>query len=65
MQAAGETAIMRISESGRSATFLWALEHRLEKFGLQLAAARSQVIPFSRNAELGATRFDFLGFEFH
>src|SRR5881396_2207581 len=41
------------------------LEHRLGKFGLQLAAAKSRVIPFSRNGEPGATRFDFLGFEFH
>jgi len=44
--------------------FYGALEHRLEKFGLQLAAAKSRVIPFSRNGEPGATRFDFLGFEF-
>src|SRR2546428_2475241 len=45
--------------------FFGALEHRLSKFGLQLAAAKSRVIPFSRNGESGATRFDFLGFEFH
>ncbi len=45
--------------------FFGALEHRLSKFGLQLAAAKSRVIPFSRNGEPGATRFDFLGFEFH
>jgi len=44
--------------------FYGALEHRLEKFGLQLAAAKSRVIPFSPNGEPGATRFDFLGFEF-
>ena len=44
--------------------FYGALEHRLEKFGLQLAAAKSRVIPFNRNGEPGATRFDFLGFEF-
>jgi hypothetical protein len=44
--------------------FYGALEHRLEKYGLQLAAAKSRVIPFSRNGEPGATRFDFLGFEF-
>ena len=41
------------------------LEHRLGKFGLQLAAAKSRVIPFSRNGEPGATRFDFLGSEFY
>ena len=45
--------------------FYGALEHRLSKFGLQLAAAKSRVIPFSRNGEPSATRFDFLGFEFH
>ena len=44
--------------------FYGAMEFRLEKFGLQLAAAKSRVIPFSRNGEPGATRFDFLGFEF-
>jgi len=44
--------------------FFGALEHRLEKFGLQLAATKSRVVPFSRNGEPGATRFDFLGFEF-
>src|SRR5213596_3014255 len=44
--------------------FYGALEHRLEKFGLQLAAAKSRVIPFSPVGEPGATRFDFLGFEF-
>jgi RNA-directed DNA polymerase len=44
--------------------FFGALEHRLEKFGLQLAAAKSRVIPFSRNGAPGSSRFDFLGFEF-
>jgi RNA-directed DNA polymerase len=34
--------------------FFGALEHRLRKFGLQLAAAKSRVIPFSRNNEPGA-----------
>lgn len=44
--------------------FYGALELRLEKFGLQLAAAKSRVLPFTRSGEPGATRFDFLGFEF-
>ena len=44
--------------------FFGALEHRLGKFGLQLAAAKSRVIPFSRNGEPASSRFDFLGFEF-
>src|SRR5207247_3384372 len=45
--------------------FFGALEHGLSKFGLQWAAAKSRVIPFSRNSDPGATRFDFLGFELH
>jgi len=45
--------------------FFGVLEHRLEQFGLQLATAKSRVIPFSRNDEPGRTRFDFLGFEFY
>src|SRR5439155_10975322 len=56
---------LRVPESGRSATFLWGAGASSGKFGLQLAAAKSRVIPFSRDAEPGATRFDFLGFEFH
>ena len=45
--------------------FFGVLEHRLEQFGLRLAKAKSRVIPFSRKVEPGATRFDFLGFEFY
>jgi len=45
--------------------FFGVLEHRLEQFGLRLAKAKSRVIPFSRNGEPGANRFDFLGFEFY
>jgi len=37
---------------------------RLEKFGLQLAAAKTRIIRFDRSDEPGTTRFDFLGFEF-
>jgi len=39
------------------------LEERLRKFGLELAAEKTRVIPFSRYRR-GETRFDFLGFEF-
>ena len=39
------------------------LEERLRKFGLELAAAKTRVLPFSRY-RLGETSFDFLGFEF-
>ncbi len=39
------------------------LEERLRKFGLELAAAKTRVIPFSRYRR-GKTSFEFLGFEF-
>ena len=55
---------VRSSIRTRRNDFYGVLGHRLEKFGLQLAAAKTRVIPFSRNGEPGATRFDFLGFEF-
>lgn len=44
--------------------FYRALEFRLGKFGLQLAADKTRVIPFSRSSAPGTSRFDFLGFEF-
>ncbi len=44
--------------------FFKALEFRLEKFGLQLAADKTRIIRFSRTQGLGGARFDFLGFEF-
>jgi len=43
--------------------FYSELEERLWKFGLELAVAKTRVIPFSRY-RLGETSFDFLGFEF-
>lgn len=45
-------------------SFYKALEFRLEKFGLQLAADKTRVIRFSRREKPGSSRFDFLGFEF-
>ena len=44
--------------------FYKALGLRLEKFGLQLAVAKTRIIRFCRNDEPGTARFDFLGFEF-
>jgi RNA-directed DNA polymerase len=44
-------------------SFYVELEERLRKFGLELAADKTRVIPFSRNRR-GETSFDFLGFEF-
>ena len=46
-------------------SFYRALEFRLEKYGLQLAADKTRVIHFSRTQKSGATRFDLLGFEFY
>jgi group II intron reverse transcriptase/maturase len=43
--------------------FYGQLEERLRKFGLELAADKTRVIPFSRYRR-GETSFDFLGFEF-
>ena len=43
--------------------FYRELEERLRKFGLELAAAKTRVMPFSRYRR-GETSFDFLGFEF-
>jgi hypothetical protein len=43
--------------------FYGELEGRLQKFGLELAADKTKVIPFSRYRR-GETSFDFLGFEF-
>jgi RNA-directed DNA polymerase len=43
--------------------FYSELAERLRKFGLELAAEKTRVIPFSRYRR-GETSFDFLGFEF-
>jgi RNA-directed DNA polymerase len=44
--------------------FYQELGERLGKFGLELARAKTRVIPFSPQQDLGETSFDFLGFEF-
>jgi RNA-directed DNA polymerase len=41
------------------------LELRLGKFGLKVAPDKTRVISFNRKNKPGATRFDFLGFEFY
>lgn len=43
--------------------FYGELEERLQKFGLEVAAAKTRVIPFSRYRR-GETSFEFLSFEF-
>lgn len=44
--------------------FYAVLGERLGKFGLELAADKTQIIKFSPMTALGKTSFDFLGFEF-
>ena len=44
--------------------FYKVLGQRLEKFGLELAAAKTRMIPFSRDRAAGRTSFEFLGCEF-
>jgi RNA-directed DNA polymerase len=44
--------------------FYQELGPRLGKFGLEMAADKTRVIPFSHRPPRGSTRFDFLGFEF-
>ncbi len=44
--------------------FYQELSQRLGKFGLELSAEKTRVIPFSQHREAGQTSFDFLGFEF-
>jgi group II intron reverse transcriptase/maturase len=44
--------------------FYEALGSRLKKFGLELSAEKTRIVPFSGNDLTGKQRFDFLGFEF-
>ena len=44
--------------------FYAVLGKRLGKFGLELSAEKTRIIPFSRANQPGKTSFDFLGFEF-
>jgi len=44
--------------------FYNVLGKRLGKFGLELSAEKTQIIPFSPTIMSGKTSFDFLGFEF-
>jgi group II intron reverse transcriptase/maturase len=53
--------VFEIEEDARR--FYEVLGKRLGKFGLELSAEKTQIIPFSAKA-LGMSSFDFLGFEF-
>ena len=44
--------------------FYEVLGKRLGKFGLELSAEKTRIVPFSPTISPGATSFDFLGFEF-
>jgi group II intron reverse transcriptase/maturase len=44
--------------------FYAVLGKRLGKFGLELSAEKTRIIPFSSTIKPGKTSFDFLGFEF-
>ena len=44
--------------------FYQVLGKRLGKFGLELSAEKTRIIPFSRTIQPGKEKFDFLGFEF-
>jgi len=44
--------------------FYQELSRRLAKFGLELSAEKTRILPFGQNHPLGQSRFDFLGFEF-
>jgi len=45
--------------------FYRVLGERLEKFGLEVSAEKTRVIPFHRRPPSGKSRFQFLGFEFY
>jgi group II intron reverse transcriptase/maturase len=45
--------------------FYRELGKRLEKFGLEVSAEKTRVIPFHRRPPSGKSRFQFLGFEFY
>ncbi len=45
--------------------FYRVLGKRLGKYGLELSAAKTRIIAFSRRDTSGKNRFDFLGFEFY
>jgi len=68
----GEACLIRYADDfvcafedrGDAERFYKALGQRLGRFGLELAAEKTRVIPFSRHRLAGKTSFDVLGFEF-
>ena len=49
---------------GDAERFYAVLGKRLGKYGLELSAEKTRIIPFSRANQPGKTSFDFLGFEY-
>ena len=49
---------------GDAERFYEVLGKCLGKYGLELSAEKTRIIPFSRSIQPGKTSFDFLGFEF-
>ena len=68
----GEACLLRFADDFVAAfqyqddadRFYQELSQRLAKFGLELSAEKTRILPFSQNLPLGQSRFDFLGFEF-
>jgi group II intron reverse transcriptase/maturase len=72
-QCRGEACLIRYADDFVAAfefqedaeQFYRQLPERLEKFGLELSAAKTRVIPFDRDTPSDGRRFEFLGFEFY
>jgi RNA-directed DNA polymerase len=71
-QCSGEACLIRYADDfvcafereAEARGFYEALGSRLGKFGLELSAEKTRIVPFSANDKPGKTSFDFLGFEF-
>jgi RNA-directed DNA polymerase len=71
-QCSGEACLIRFADDfvcafekeAEARRFYEALGSRLEKFGLELSAEKTRIVPFSAKEKPGETSFDFLGFEF-
>jgi len=68
----GEACLIRFADDfvaafqhqGDAEMFYQELSRRLAKFGLELSAEKTRILPFGQSHPLGQSRFDFLGFEF-
>ncbi len=63
LQRYADDFVCGFEQAAEAQRFYRELGERLGKFGLELAEAKTRVIPFSRYRR-GETSFDFLGFEF-